>query len=165
GYHERHRRFAPLRRRHANHRRIGNARVLAQDRFEVAGINIEAARNHHVLAPVHQREEAVLVEAADIAGADVAVALAVVPLGFARLGGLVVVAGHHRAGAAHDFADLAGAKFAFILVDQPYVVTFGRLADGVQFLREVVRLQDAGTAAFGQAVELAQPAGPALDDV
>ena len=58
-------------RRRPPHRR---PRVLAQHRLEVARVEVEAAADDHVLAPIDQREEAVFVEAADVAGADEALA-------------------------------------------------------------------------------------------
>jgi hypothetical protein len=51
------------------------AGVLAQHRFEVARVDVEAARDHHVLLAVEQDQEAIGVEAADVAGADEALAL------------------------------------------------------------------------------------------
>ncbi len=87
------------------------------------------------------------------------------PFGLARLLGLAVVAGHHAAGVAHHLAGLAGGNFDAGLVDQAQVVAFGRAAHGVQLVGVVVRFQDEGAAAFGQAVELHQSAGPAFQHI
>ena len=68
------RRLAPALGRHAGDRRLGDVGVLAQHRLEVARIEVEAAADDHVLAAVDQRQKAVVVEAADVAGADEALA-------------------------------------------------------------------------------------------
>ncbi len=62
-------------------------------------------------------------------------------------------------------AGLAARHLAAFLVDQADVAALGRLADGVQLVGMQVRLEDAGAAAFGHAVELDQAAGPALEHV
>jgi hypothetical protein len=49
--------------------------VPDQHGLEVAGIDVEAAADDHVLPAVHQRQEAFGVEAADVAGADEALAV------------------------------------------------------------------------------------------
>ena len=79
---------------------LGHGWVVAQRGLEVGGVDVEAARNDHVLLAVEQREEAVGVEAADVAGADEALAGRVAPLGFRRFLRLPVIPGHHHAGVA-----------------------------------------------------------------
>ena len=79
----------------------------AQDGLHLGGIDVHAAADHHVLAAVEQHHESVFVEASDVAGADEAVALRVVPLGLGGLGRLLVVAGHHRARSADHLAGFA----------------------------------------------------------
>jgi hypothetical protein len=138
--------------------------VLAQQRLQVAGVDVEAAADDHVLAAVEQGQEAVGVEAPDVAGADEALARGVEPLGLARLLGLAVVAGHHAGRVAHHLAGLAGGTRAR-LVDQADVVALGRPAHGVQLVGVQVGFEDAGAAAFGHAVELGQAAGPARQHV
>ena len=164
-HHVGHRRLAPLHRRHADHGHVGHGRMLAQHAFQVAGVDVEAAADDHVLAAVEQDQEAVGVEAADVAGADEALAAGVVPLGLARLLRLAVVADHHAARVAHHLAGLAGRHLMALLVDQADVVALGRSAHGVQLVGKLVRVQDAAAAAFGHAVELHQPAGPALQHI
>ena len=68
------RRLAPALGGHAGDRRVGDGGMLAQHRLEVARVEVEAAADDHVLAAVEQGEEAVVVEAADVAGADEALA-------------------------------------------------------------------------------------------
>jgi hypothetical protein len=87
------------------------------------GIHVEAARDDHVLAPVEQHQEAVLVEAAEVAGADVATALSVTPLGRGRCLGTAVVAVIMPGEAADDLADLAARQLAPVLVDHADVVS------------------------------------------
>src|SRR3546814_8119624 len=60
----------------------------------------------YVLLAVEQCQEAVGVEAADVARADEALAVGRPPLGFTRLIGLAVIAGHHRRRMTDDFARL-----------------------------------------------------------
>ncbi len=159
------RRLAPALGGHAGDRRLGDVGVLAQHRLEVARVEVEAAADDHVLAAIDEREEAVVVEAADVAGADEPLAGGVEPLGLGGLRRLAVVAGHHSRRVADDFAGRAARQLAAGLVDEADVVALGGLADGVQLVRMLVRGEDAGAAALGHAVELDQAAGPARDDV
>ena len=62
-------------RRHADHRGIGHRRMAAQHRLEIARVDVEAAGDDHVLLAVEQRQKAIVVEAADVAGADEALAV------------------------------------------------------------------------------------------
>ena len=98
----------PIARKARRPRRRRPRRMAAQHRFEIARIDVEAAADDHVLLAIEERQKAVGVEAADVAGADEALAGGLEPLGLARLGGLAVIAGHHPARAADDFAGLAG---------------------------------------------------------
>ena len=164
-HHEGHRRLAPFLRRHADHGGFEHVGVLGQHRFDVAGIDVEAAGDDHVLLAVHQREKAVGVEPADVAGAHPAVALGIVPEGLGGLLRLVEIALHHHRRAADDLADLALRHELAVLVDQPDLVLRHRLADGVQLVGMLVRQQRAGAAAFGHAVIFDEAAGPALQDV
>ena len=60
---ERHRRFAPLLARNADHRHVDHVGVPEQQHLDVGGIDVEAAGNDHVLLAVEQDDEAVLVDA------------------------------------------------------------------------------------------------------
>src|SRR6476659_9973312 len=121
---ERDRRFAPGFRRHADDARFLDIRMRANDRFKITWIDIEAAGNDHVLAAVHQLQEPVGIETADIAGAYEALARGIAPFGFRGLFRLVVVAVHHRRRVADDLADFSRADLAPVLVDQADVVAF-----------------------------------------
>ena len=91
--------------------------------FEIARIDVEAARDDHVLAAVHQLQEAICIEASDIAGADEAFARGIAPFGLGGLVRLIMIAVHHRRRMTDDFTDSARADFATVLVDQTNVVT------------------------------------------
>ena len=92
-------------------------------RLEIARINVEATRDDHVLAAVHQLKEAVGIEAADIAGADKALARRIAPFGLGGLVRLIMIAVHHRRRVTDDFTDFARADFEAVLVDLTNVVT------------------------------------------
>ena len=165
---EGHRRLAPARPTARRPRRPPPpSSWLHQHGLEIARIDVEAAGDDHVLLAVHQRQEAVLVEAADVAGADEAFARRRRPVGLGGLGRLVVVADHHRAASGRrPRRSRPAATSLAVLVDQPDVVA-GRRAGrpcaacpGCSW-----RQQHAGAAALGHAVVLDQPAGPALQDV
>ena len=84
-----------------------HGRVLHQRLLDLGGVDVEAAGDDHVLGPVDDEEEAVVVEVADVAG--------VVPAVRRRLGGglrVLVVAGHHQRAAHDDLAALAAAAAA-----------------------------------------------------
>src|SRR5512134_201709 len=59
---ERHRRFAPLIARDADHRHVDHVGMLQQQHLDVGGIDVEAAGNDHVLLAVEQDDEAILVD-------------------------------------------------------------------------------------------------------
>jgi CubicO group peptidase (beta-lactamase class C family) len=86
-HHEGDRGFSPSLGRHAHHRRFDDLAFGGELRLDVARIDIEPARDDEVLLAVHQRQEPVLVEAPDIAGADEAEALGRGPFRLARLSG------------------------------------------------------------------------------
>ena len=93
-------RLAPLLVRGADHADLGDRGVLGDDVLDLAREHVEAAGDDHVLGPVDDVPEAVLVLTGHVAGVHPAVA--------ERLGGLVrelpVAAAQQRAG----HADLAG---------------------------------------------------------
>src|SRR3954451_16481751 len=66
----RRRRLAPALGGNAGNRRFGNVGMLAQHRLEIARVEVEAAADDHVLAPIDEGQEAVIVEATDVARAD-----------------------------------------------------------------------------------------------
>ena len=79
--------------------------------------------------------------------------------------GPLVVSVHDRGRMPDDLADLALRHFLAGLVDEANVVVRRRLADGVELVGMEMGRQDAGAAAFGQAVVLGEAAGPALQHV
>src|SRR6185369_14911281 len=110
----RRRRLAPAFGGNAGDRGFDDGGMLAQHRFEVARVEVEAAADDHVLAPIDEREKPVVVEAADVAGADEALAGRVEPLGFGGPLGLAVVAGHHPCRMTDDLAGRALRQLAAV---------------------------------------------------
>ena len=80
----------------AEHRAVAHAVHADQRVLDLGRIDVDAARDHHVALAVAQEQIAVLVEVADVADADEAVAAG---LG-ARLGLAVIVEIRHRRSAA-----------------------------------------------------------------
>lgn len=139
---KRHRGLAPSRRRHADHGNLGDVGLLADHRLEIARVDVETARDDHVLFAVQQREKAVFVEAAHVTRAKEALAGLIEPFGFRRSGRLPVITGHHRARMADHLADFAARHLAIRIVDQADVVSGGGAADGMQFVRMLVGKKD-----------------------
>ncbi len=139
--------------------------MTGQHRLQVAGIDVEAPGDDHVLLAVDDGQEALVVEAADVAGADEAATLRIEPFGLA--GGLrpVVIAAHHHRRPTDHLANLADRQLGALLVDDADLVAGRGLADGVQLVRPLVGRQYAGAAALGHAVGVDQPAGPAAQDL
>src|SRR4029450_10342374 len=98
-------RLAPLLVRHADHRAVLHRGMAPQHLLDLAGEDVEAAGDDHVLLAIDDVDEAVLVDNADVAG--------MVPAegrGLARRGLVVVVAQHDQAAAHHDLAALAARQ-------------------------------------------------------
>src|SRR6266446_10055795 len=64
---KRHRRFAPLFARDADHRYVHHVGMPQQQPLDVGGIDVEAAGNDHVLLAIEQDDEAILVDLAHVA--------------------------------------------------------------------------------------------------
>ena len=62
--------FAQIIVRHADHQRFLDRRVFDQHGFHLAGKHLEPANRDHILAAVHNRDEAVFILRGDIAGAE-----------------------------------------------------------------------------------------------
>ncbi len=135
-------------------RGLDNVLVARELGLDVGRIDVEAARDDDVLAPVQEDQKTVLVEAPDVAGPDEAPPFRVAPLGVARLLRLIVISGHDRAGTADHLADVSLGDFVARLVDQANVVALHRLADGVQLVRELMGDEHCRAAAFGHAVDI-----------
>ncbi len=97
-----------------------------------------------ILGPVVQREEALGVEAADVAGVQ--------PPAAQRLGGglrLVPVAGHHHVATHDDLAGLAGRERVVGIVDDAHLDVGARHADAVHVLTPP-RIAAVGVVGLGQ---------------
>src|SRR5688500_14241845 len=83
------------------HSATAHRRLQVQDVLDLARIDVRAAGNDHVLGAVLQRQETVLVEGADVAGPQPAIAQS--PGRGLRI---LPVARHHRVALDDDLADL-----------------------------------------------------------
>ena len=94
--------FAPVGVGHADHGAVLHRGVAPDHLLDLARVDVEAARDDHVLLAVDHVQVAALVEHADVAG--------MVPAEGARLGGgfgVVVIAGRHQLAARDDLAAFA----------------------------------------------------------
>src|SRR5689334_3375653 len=94
--------LAPVVVRHADDGNFRDRLIAEKDVLHLARVDVVAAGDDHVLRAVHQREVAVLVEAAEVAGVEPAVAQ-----GLGRRLGHVEVAGHDGRTVDQHLADLA----------------------------------------------------------
>ncbi len=74
--------------------------MIAHDRFDVGRVDVLAARQDHVLLAIDDVEEAFVVEAPDVAGAQPAAAMRVDPRRLLRRVGPLVIALHDQASVA-----------------------------------------------------------------
>src|SRR5207302_7231104 len=118
-----------------------------------------------VLLAIDEDEEAVDIEASDVAGADEAPAPGIVPRRLRREVGAPMVTRHHRGRVADDLARAAARELAAVLVDDADVVARRGLPDGMQLPAIDMRQQDAGAATLRHAVELDETSGPAREHV
>ena len=108
--------LAPLLVGHADHRGRGDGRVLGEHVLHLDRVHVLAAGDDHVLDPVGDVDEAVVVHVAAVAGVH--------PAAAQRLGGLlgpVPVAEHHVAAAAHDLADRAAGDLDVVGADDAHL--------------------------------------------
>src|SRR5829696_1008753 len=138
-----HGRFAPLLARDADHRHVDHVGMPQQQHLYVGGIDVEAAGNDHVLLAVEQDDETVLVDATHVTRLEEQAALGVVPEQVARLVGLLVVAPHHRLGAAGELADLALRQHPALLVQHHDLAAQRRRADRMQLVGMEIGFKDA----------------------
>src|SRR5437763_15287889 len=89
--------------------------------FEIRRVNVETPGDDHVFLPVQEIEKAVVVEAAEVAGAKVELTPRVEKK--KRLGFFVSVqvAAHHAGGASDDLTGLAGRGVAALFVDDSQI--------------------------------------------
>ena len=101
---------------HADDGGVDDVGMLEQDLLDLDAVHVLAAADDHVLGPVDEVEEAVGVEAADVAAAEP-------PLGRdrlrVRLRPVPVAAQHDRRPAQPDLAGLADGHVGAVLVDDP----------------------------------------------
>src|ERR1700693_3917691 len=88
--------LAPTLRRHTDNSRLQHIRMLDDDVFNVARIDIESPGYDHVLFAIDEGQKAIRVEFANVSCTDESLAGAVEPLGIRTLPGLIVIARHHR---------------------------------------------------------------------
>src|SRR5919201_2543102 len=106
-------RLAPPRIGHPDDGRLSDRRMRVEDVLDLGGVHVLAAADDHVLFAVDERQESLLVEPPEVAGAEPAV-------GGERLGrrlGLVPVAGEHVRPTELDLADAARLARALLVVD------------------------------------------------
>src|SRR5690606_12857987 len=135
--------FAPAGRGDADNSDLQQIRMLAQHSLQIAGIDVETTADDHVPASIHEREEAIFIEPADITGTDETLAGVVIPFGFSGFFRLVQITTHHGHGMAHHLAYLAGWQFVTFLIDDPYVMAFQWRAHGIQFVGKLMSQQHA----------------------
>ena len=108
--------LAPHRIGQTDDRRLRDRRMGVQHLFDLAAVHVLAAGDDHVLHPVDDVEEALLVTAGHVAGVE--------PAALERLGGALLVAEvalQHLLAADHDLADDAGRALVHVLVDDLHV--------------------------------------------
>src|SRR6266852_5054743 len=165
GRYEGHWRLAPTLRWHADDSRLQHIRMLDDDVFDVARIDIESPGYDHVLFAIDEGEKAIRIEFSDVAGSDEALAGAVKPFGIHTLAGLIVIARHHRFRMPDDLAGLAGWNLVAVLADEADIMADYRPPDRTQFVLVSMRFQDADSAAFGHPIEPYQTARPPLEHI
>src|SRR5581483_11137091 len=130
--------------------RVGYRRVLEQRGFDLGRIDVLATPDDHVLGPVGDRDEPVLVEAGDVAGAQPAAGQERLRRGL----GLVPVPLHDVRAAHPQLAGLADRQVVALLVDDADVVDrqrrpaafgLGEIVDAVVRRRRRRRLGHAPT--------------------
>ena len=87
--------------------------VLGDRNLDFAAVDVLAARDDHVLLAIDQKDVALLVRNADVAGVVPAIAN-----GFERCDGIVPVAVEHHCRTHHDFARLAWRTVLAIVIEQ-----------------------------------------------
>ena len=157
--HDSHQRLAELRIRNAEHGAIMHARQRMQRGLDFGGIDVDAARNHHVALAVADEDVAVGVDIADVAGGDEPVAI---DLGaFLRLVviGEIGIARDPRV----DLADLALRQLLSVIADEAQLRAGRNLADGAGLFQRVLGSGKRDRAGLGRAVELVDHRPPPFD--
>jgi hypothetical protein len=137
-------RLAPLGVRDAHDRDLTHGRVVGDGVLQLRGPDVEAAGDDHVLLAVGEEEVAALVQVADVAGEDEAVA------GEPLRGRLRVAQDlfHVAGGVDGDLAPLAGWQLAAVVAEDPDHRPRGRAAGAAQ--QRGVVLEAAGDLVWGE---------------
>ena len=136
--------------------------MVKETQFKVVRIDVLAAGDDDVLHTIAEPKETVFVEAPDIAGAEVGVAIAVVPENLGRHLGGIEIAVHHIRGTGDDLAEDAGGDRLAGGVDDLHLGADAGLADGSQLVRKCRAIEDRRSAAFRKTVNFDQTAGKAV---
>src|SRR5882762_8847348 len=126
---EGHWRLAPTLRRHTDDSRLQHIRMLDDDVFNVARVDIESPGYDHVLFAIDEGQKAIRVEFANVSRTDEPLAGAVEPLGIRTLPGLIVIARHHRFRMPNDLTRLARWNFPSVLADEADIMADYRSPD------------------------------------
>ena len=155
--------LAPLLVLDRDHRDVADARIFANERFDVRRIHVEPAGDDHVLLAVDDVEVAVVVEPAHVARAQERPPVGMDPGCVARRLGLVVIAKHHRARAPDDLADLTARQDLAFVVDDLDLGPERRHAHRTRLPRHILR-RDRRPDAFGEAPQLHQARAELRDE-
>ena len=119
--------------RDAEYGRVRHRLVLVEGRFHLDAVDVLAAPDDHVLGPVDDVHEALVVDAGDVPRVQP-------PVGERRRGflGLVPVALDHVGSVDPQLADLTGAQRAALLVDDLHLAHRHRRPDAVRLAHVVV---------------------------
>ena len=143
----------------AEHRAVVHAGNRMQRGLDLGGIDVDAARDHHVALAVADEDIAVRVDIADVARGDEAVAI--------DLGALLrlVVIGEIRIARDPriDLADLALRQLLSVVADEAQLRARRNLADGAGLLQRVLGIGEGDRAGFGRAVEFVDHRPPPFD--
>src|SRR5476651_2368384 len=115
--------------------------MFEQYGFQIDRIHVESARDDHVLLPIQQMHETVIVDPADIAAALESRAGLIEPACLASRIIELVVAGHQPWTAADDLAHFALLKHPSVVVNNAKVAVGKRPADSVEFVPMLVGIQ------------------------
>jgi hypothetical protein len=118
--------FAEVAMRHADHGGFEHPRQFVEIGLDLLGIHVVAAGDDQVLAASDDRQIAIGIPFADVAGAEPSV----VGEFLARLLGHAPVPGEHVRAAHLDCTDLAGRAWQAVFGDDPHVDTRQRQPDG-----------------------------------
>ena len=138
--------------RYADDRHFAHAFVLEHDGLDVRGKHVLPARDDHVFLAIHERQKAVRVDFADIAGPEPARAVRMRP-GRLDVGVVVVmVAGHHVRRGTDDLTGFAGFEHRIVVAENREPLAGRGPADRLDVRHHVFGRQDRDEP-FRQAVQ------------